>query len=139
MRLTLTNMPRSDREESSKKAKVTRDRVVPCTQCYPKKWACDDEAPCKNCILRSRPEKCKRMKCHNFKKGSCKKRGCTLAHEDDGYANIVSFRRMHPVDGGLSPWEELEMGTWDSTKDKGKNSGGDNVQGSDDEDGGVRV
>ena len=110
----LTKVLRSSSAHSAKKVKtepLKAGRIVPCTQCYTKKWACDGEEPCNNCILRGMTLRCKHIKCRHFKKDTCETQ-CDLVHEGDGYANLVPFRCLQQEDGGLSPWEKLNMGVW---------------------------
>ena len=60
---------------ASKKPKLSSSaRIVPCTQCFTKGWECDNDDPvsgCKNCQLRGKASKCKRVMCRNYNGDTC--------------------------------------------------------------------
>lgn len=81
-------------ELRSKADKEKEPRLVKCSQCYTKKWPCDAGHPCKACIARGIPGGCKRVKCQFWTKGTCLKRQCGLAHEDDGFDSAIEHRKL---------------------------------------------
>ncbi|CAO2651743.1 Nn.00g000260.m01.CDS01 [Neocucurbitaria sp. VM-36] len=88
-----------------KKAKLApASRTIACSQCYTKSWECDGASHCRNCIERVIPaEGCKRIKCQFFELGTCKKRQCTLAHEEEGYRFVVPFIKLRQKNVGPPP------------------------------------
>ncbi|KAF2451944.1 hypothetical protein P171DRAFT_468356 [Karstenula rhodostoma CBS 690.94] len=85
---------KSGYELRSEADKAKEPRVVKCSQCYIKKWPCDAGYPCQACIARGIPGGCKRVKCQFWTKGTCPKRQCGLAHEDDGFPMVVEHRKL---------------------------------------------
>ncbi|KAF1918560.1 hypothetical protein BDU57DRAFT_515423 [Ampelomyces quisqualis] len=72
--------------------KKPKDTTIACTQCLTHDWKdCDGKAPCENCKLRGKSDKCKRVMCQYFKKDTCANLFCTMAHEGDGYSRLVPF------------------------------------------------
>ncbi|KAJ4305675.1 hypothetical protein N0V90_001206 [Kalmusia sp. IMI 367209] len=102
--------------------------VVPCTQCFPKGWPCDNGGGgrCRNCELRGKEIACKRVMCKNWERGECKgtpidvfkivlicvlgkKVDCTFAHEGDGFRHVINYTLLKVKKSYPSPVEREQQ------------------------------
>jgi len=77
----LTYSSSSDDAPSFPASASFQTKYVTCIMCYTNGRTCDGQEPCSECVRTQ--SKCKRAKCRDYKAGTCKRQGCTRAHEGD--------------------------------------------------------
>ncbi|KAF2475114.1 uncharacterized protein BDR25DRAFT_310566 [Lindgomyces ingoldianus] len=71
-------------------------RIVACMNCHKHWWngTCDNGTPCQNCHLEGKTaSQCIRPRCSSFEAGSCSRRNCSRAHEDDQFMAVHAYKK----------------------------------------------
>jgi hypothetical protein len=80
--------------------------TIACTQCLTHDWKdCDGEAPCENCKIRGKSDKCERVICKYYEKDTCANQFCSMVHEGDGYGKLFPYTRLHKLPSSSSTLE----------------------------------